>query len=58
MVLLSVLFVQILLGILTLIHCIGTIPVVLGVLHQGGAVLLLSVLLFACYKTSDTMNDW
>jgi hypothetical protein len=30
----------------------------LGVLHQGGAVLLLSVLLFACYKTSDTMNDW
>jgi cytochrome c oxidase assembly protein subunit 15 len=53
-VVLLVLTAQILLGILTLIHCVGSIPVALGVLHQGGAVVLLSVLLFVCYKTSET----
>jgi heme a synthase len=49
----GVLFVQILLGIFTLINCKGGIPVTLGVLHQAGAVILLGVLLFAAYHFSD-----
>ncbi len=36
---------QILLGILTVVHCKGTIPVGLGVFHQAGAVLLLTAVL-------------
>ncbi len=51
--LLGVLSVQILLGILTLINSIGMIPVDLGVLHQAGAVVLISVVLLGCYKTSE-----
>ena len=43
--LLCLLFTQVLLGILTLVNCIGTIPVGLGVLHQAGALLLLSAML-------------
>lgn len=41
---------QVLLGILTVINCIGTIPVGLGVLHQGGAVLLLTVLFYVYFQ--------
>ncbi len=41
---------QVLLGILTVINCIGTVPVGLGVLHQAGALLLLSSLLFVNYQ--------
>ncbi|MEO6760057.1 MAG: COX15/CtaA family protein [Saprospiraceae bacterium] len=41
---------QILLGILTLLNCVSKIPVVLGVFHQLGAVLLLSALLFVTYQ--------
>ncbi len=47
--LLITLCLQILLGILTLINCIGHIPVTLGVLHQAGAVLLLSSILFVTF---------
>lgn len=43
---------QVLLGILTLINCIFKIPVGLGVLHQAGAVLLLSTVLFVTYQLS------
>ncbi|MBK8969643.1 MAG: COX15/CtaA family protein [Lewinellaceae bacterium] len=49
MFMLCALFLQITLGILTLINCIGQIPVVLGVLHQAGAVLLLSAVLYVTY---------
>ncbi len=52
-VLLAMLFVQVLLGILTLINCVGKLPVTLGVLHQAGATLLLGVILWACYKSSS-----
>lgn len=41
--------IQVLLGILTLLHCMTGIPVVLGVMHQTGAVLLLSALLYYTY---------
>lgn len=42
--------VQVLLGITTLINCQGHIPVLLGVLHQAGAVFLLMALLYVCYQ--------
>ena len=51
--LLAVLSIQVLLGIFTLINCIGHIPVALGVLHQAGAVLLFSVLLYVTYQLSS-----
>ncbi len=42
--------VQVLLGIVTIINCKGSIPVDLGVYHQAGAVLLLSTILWAKFK--------
>lgn len=50
--LLGVLTTQVLLGIFTLINCIGKVPVALGVFHQGGAVVLIGVILWVCYKNS------
>jgi cytochrome c oxidase assembly protein subunit 15 len=41
---------QVLLGIITVIKCQGTIPVFWGVLHQGVAILLLGSLVFALYN--------
>jgi cytochrome c oxidase assembly protein subunit 15 len=41
---------QVVLGILTVINCKATIPVDLGVAHQAGAVLLLSLLLWVAYQ--------
>jgi len=49
-VLLSMLGLQVLLGILTLLNCVSRIPVGLGVMHQAGAVLLLSIILFVTYQ--------
>ena len=43
---------QVLLGIFTVVSSVGIIPVGLGVLHQGGALLLLSVALFLNYQFS------
>lgn len=48
--LVSVLVTQIVLGILTVINSVGVIPVGLGVLHQAGAILLLSAVLFVDYQ--------
>jgi len=42
----GVLIVQVLLGILTVINCIGSIPLWLGVMHQLGAIALLSSILY------------
>jgi cytochrome c oxidase assembly protein subunit 15 len=47
--LLGLLGLQVLLGILTLLHCVGSIPVLLGVLHQAGAIFLFTALLWVCY---------
>lgn len=41
---------QVILGIWTLVSCIGRIPVGLGVAHQAGAVLLLTCVLYAAYQ--------
>lgn len=48
--LVSMLVIQVLLGIFTLINSIGTVPVGLGVLHQAGAILLLTAALFVKYQ--------
>jgi cytochrome c oxidase assembly protein subunit 15 len=52
--LVSMLVIQVLLGILTIINCKAVIPVGLGVSHQAGALLLLSIALWMNYQFSDT----
>lgn len=47
---------QALLGILTVINSVGTIPVALGVLHQGVALILLSCVLFLLYQQRRAVN--
>lgn len=54
--LVSMLIIQVLLGIFTLINCIGVVPVGLGVLHQAGALLLLTVTLFLAYQVTPIRN--
>lgn len=44
--LLGMLIVQFLLGVMTIMKSIGTIPVSWGVIHQGGAIVLLSIALY------------
>ena len=51
--LVSMLIIQVLLGVFTLINCIGTVPVGLGVLHQAGALLLLTILLFINFQLAE-----
>lgn len=46
----SMLVIQVGLGIATLVNCVGTVPVGLGVLHQAGALLLLAVVLYLDYQ--------
>ena len=48
--LITMLIIQVLLGIFTVVNCVGTVPVALGVLHQAGALLLLSIILFLNYQ--------
>ena len=50
--LIIMLMVQIILGILTLLYSKGVIPVGLGVLHQGGALLLLTVSLYLAFLST------
>lgn len=45
----SSLLVQVILGILTVMQCLGRIPVLLGVLHQAGAILTLTVIMYLLY---------
>ncbi len=47
---------QVVLGILTVINCIGTIPLFLGVMHQAFALLLLSIVLYLVYLISAKSN--
>jgi heme a synthase len=52
--LITMLIIQVLLGIFTVINCFGSAPLVLGVLHQASAILLLSIVLFLVYQSSGT----
>lgn len=51
--LITLLAIQVTLGILTVINCIGFVPVGLGVLHQAGALLLLTAALFQNYTVRE-----
>jgi cytochrome c oxidase assembly protein subunit 15 len=53
-ILISMLIIQVLLGIFTVVYSMGMIPVGLGVLHQAGALVLLSILLFLLYLQGKT----
>lgn len=48
--LVSVLIIQVALGIITVINSVGTVPVLWGVLHQAVAILLVSAVLFVRYQ--------
>lgn len=48
--LVAALLIQVVLGIATVLKCQGSIPVLLGVMHQVGAVALLSALLHVVYQ--------
>ncbi len=52
----TMLVIQIILGIITVINCRGSIPVDWGVLHQAGALLLLTAMLFVNYLTVKSTN--
>ncbi len=54
--LLGAVSVQVLLGIFTVINCKAQIPVDLGVAHQAGAVVLLSVILWMGYQVRDARD--
>lgn len=49
-VVLGLLFLQLSLGILTVVYSVGSIPPTLGVLHQAGGILLLAGLLYLRYQ--------
>jgi cytochrome c oxidase assembly protein subunit 15 len=55
--LLAWIFAQALLGIFTLINCVGHIPVVLGVIHQDGALVLLFLSLFVNYQFINQIEN-
>lgn len=56
--LIGVLVLQFLLGVLTIINCIGGVPILFGAVHQAGALILLLVALFVYYqlRTSSPNN--
>ncbi len=45
------------LGILTVINCVGRIPVALGVLHQAGAMMLVAATVFVIFHLNYTANE-
>lgn len=56
----SLLLIQAILGVLTVVNCAGRIPLLLGVLHQAGAVLLLATLVYLLYLSKErkaVLND-
>ncbi|MCO6479098.1 MAG: COX15/CtaA family protein [Phaeodactylibacter sp.] len=55
-VLVSVLIIQMALGILTVVNSIGTIPVGYGVFHQAVALLLLTAMLFVDFQLGKARN--
>lgn len=54
--LVSVLIIQVALGIITVINSVGTVPVLWGVLHQAVAILLVSAVLFVRYQMQPTAS--
>ncbi len=48
---------QVTLGIITVMKCLGTVPVLWGVLHQGGAILLFTAILLVLYQTKQNTGS-
>ncbi len=48
----GMLIVQFLLGVFTIINCVGKVPLLWGAVHQAGALVLLAVVLFVNYQFS------
>ncbi|RMG85595.1 MAG: heme A synthase [Bacteroidetes bacterium] len=48
---------QFLLGVLTIINCIGKVPLFFGAVHQAGALVLLAIALFVNYQFSAEKNQ-
>jgi heme a synthase len=55
--LIFMLIVQFLLGIFTVINSVGRIPLIWGVIHQAGALLLLAVVLYANYQLVEKRSE-
>jgi cytochrome c oxidase assembly protein subunit 15 len=53
-VLMGMLVIQFLLGVLTIINCIGRVPMAWGAIHQAGALVLLAVVLHVNYQFSKS----
>lgn len=55
--LIIMLITQVSLGVITVVNCIGNIPILWGSLHQAGAIILLSSLLLVHYRiTNNVLN--
>jgi cytochrome c oxidase assembly protein subunit 15 len=52
-----VVLLQAMLGIITVLHCVGHVPVLWGVLHQAGAMLLLANTTFIYYHLSSRESN-
>lgn len=52
----GMLFVQFLLGVMTVINCVGRVPLFWGAVHQAGALVLLTAVLFVNYQFSKTVK--
>jgi cytochrome c oxidase assembly protein subunit 15 len=48
--LISMLAIQFLLGVLTIVNCFGSVPIAYGAMHQAGALVLLVIVLFTNYQ--------
>ena len=48
--LITMLVIQFLLGVLTVINCFGSVPIVYGAMHQAGALVLLAIVLYVNYR--------
>lgn len=49
--LIMMLIIQVTLGIITLLNCLGSVPVLWGSLHQGGAILFFTSVIMVFYQT-------
>lgn len=55
--LMGMLVVQFLLGVLTIVNCIGRVPMAWGAIHQAGALVLLAFVLHVNYQFSKSNNQ-
>ncbi len=55
--LIVMLFVQFLLGVFTIVNCVGRVPMVWGAVHQAGALVLLAVVLHVNYQFSKSKEQ-